>query len=316
MEQITPLVLMREISSVECYSTTGQPALREISLEACAGQTLGILGGSAFELRLLAEILAGAKAYATGVCSLAGRGMMRRKGTVLEHTFYIGSTGMLLENMAVLEYLTLLTTRRPGSMARRQRDMLDLLESLGLERIALTPNVRLSPAEKTAVLLVGASLSPSVIVIVNLPRLEWDQWLYAPMAKVSARLREQGKVLLLTTQSAAMAQAISTDIAVLKDGGIAQCGPLEQLLRQWDDRRLTLSVDAEDLAAALEQALAPHGLWAEREGEEWLVRGPAAADAMGLTLEVLHQQGLRPRRLAVCEPKLDFALSKVLHHAS
>ena len=99
-------VLMEHVGSMEYYQSPQQDpkqVFSDINFEALEGEVWAILGTSAFEVRLLLEIIANARPYKDGRCVLAQKGMMRKKRTILPHVYYIGSTNMLFTNMNVLE---------------------------------------------------------------------------------------------------------------------------------------------------------------------------------------------------------------------
>ena len=121
-------VLMEHVGSMEYYQSPQQDpkqVFSDINFEALEGEVWAILGTSAFEVRLLLEIIANARPYKDGRCVLAQKGMMRKKRTILPHVYYIGSTNMLFTNMNVLEYLMYITAREQGDAAVRQKRILE-----------------------------------------------------------------------------------------------------------------------------------------------------------------------------------------------
>jgi ABC-2 type transport system ATP-binding protein len=246
------LVLMRDVCSNEYYKTAdSQPmqVLKNISFEAKRGQIWSILGNSIFEIMLLTEIMSGARTYEKGQCSLSGFGMMRRKRTVLPHTFYIGSTNMLFNNMKVLEYLMFATSRSKIGALSRQQQILDKLLEVGLDFIALTPIEMLTPQEKAVVTLFCSTFSQSQLFIINLPRLIYDAKLIVSMAKIAELIKKDNKALIITTECIELAQAISTGIMIIRNGTVKYCGELTDLLKNND--KVLYSVQSEDSTAML-----------------------------------------------------------------
>ena len=81
-------VLMEHVGSMEYYQSPQQEpkqVFSDINFEALEGEVWAILGTSAFEVRLLLEIIANARPYKDGRCVLAQKGMMRKKRTILPH---------------------------------------------------------------------------------------------------------------------------------------------------------------------------------------------------------------------------------------
>lgn len=75
-------VLMEHVGSMEYYQSPQQDpkqVFSDINFEALEGEVWAILGTSAFEVRLLLEIIANARPYKDGRCVLAQKGMMQQK---------------------------------------------------------------------------------------------------------------------------------------------------------------------------------------------------------------------------------------------
>jgi ABC-2 type transport system ATP-binding protein len=253
------LVIMRDVCSNEYYRSAGNKpvqVLKNISFEAKRGQIWSILGNSIFEVMLLTEIMAGARAYENGQCSLSGFGMMRRKRTVLPHTFYIGSTNMLFNNMKVLEYLMFATSRSKTDALLRQQQILDKLIEVGLDYIALTPIELLTPQEKAVVTLFCATYSQSQLFIINLPRLGYDAKLIETMTKIADLIKKDDKVLIITTECVDLAQAISTGIMIINNGTVKYRGELTNLLEKYDKVLYTVqSENADKMLPMLEKVM-------------------------------------------------------------
>ncbi len=231
------LVVMRDVYSNEYYkSAKNHPVqvLKNISFETKRAKVWSILGNSVFEIMLLTEIMAGARTYQKGQCSLSGLGMMRRKRTVLPHTFYIGSTNMLFNNMKVLEYLMFATSKNKIDPLIRQKQILEKLIAVGLDFVALTPIEILTPEEKAVVTLFCATYSQSSLLIMNLPRLIYDLQLVKVMANISELIISENKTLIITTQCFELAQAISTDVMLIHEGCILHKGNKQSFLEKYD----------------------------------------------------------------------------------
>jgi ABC-2 type transport system ATP-binding protein len=200
--------------------------------------------------------MAGARAYEKGKCSLAGYGMMRRKRVVLPHTMYIGSTNMLFTNMKVLEYLMFATSKGGEDALDRQQRILDRLIAVGLDHVTLTPVGLLSPQERAVVTLFCAMFSQCRLFVVNLPRLVYDAALVKAMANIAELIRNEGKALVITTEYFELAQAVSTGILLVQDGGVKYRGPLSDFLTRYDKVAFTIECeDAEGLLPRLRAAL-------------------------------------------------------------
>ena len=171
-------VLMEHVGSMEYYQSPQQDpkqVFSDINFEALEGEVWAILGTSAFEVRLLLEIIANARPYKDGRCVLAQKGMMRKKRTILPHVYYIGSTNMLFTNMNVLEYLMYITAREQGDAAVRQKRILEKIMELNMGYVALSVIGNLTPSERSVVTLLVSLFTESKLIIWNLARLEYDE---------------------------------------------------------------------------------------------------------------------------------------------
>uniref|UniRef100_UPI002672545A hypothetical protein n=1 Tax=Christensenella hongkongensis TaxID=270498 RepID=UPI002672545A len=167
-------------------------------------------------------------------------GMMRKKRVILPHVFYIGGTNIMFGNMNVLEYLMLITQKQEEHPVRRQRRIFDQLNELGLAYLSLTPIQTLTPAERSIVLLLAGSYTQSVILVWNLPRLDYTTELAGAAEKICEVLKEQGKTLLFSTKDYGLADRISTHILLLKRGTAAYAGKAEEFRTKWDRLILTI----------------------------------------------------------------------------
>lgn len=256
---IEKLVVMRDVYSNEFYKSgtdSLEQVLKNISFNASNGEIWSIMGNSVFEIRLLVEIMAGARTYQKGQCSLSGFGMMHSKRTVLPHTFYIGSTNMMLGNMKVLEYLMFATSKSKIDALTRQQQILDKMIKVGLDNIVLAPIEILTPQEKSVVILFCATFSQSQLLIMNLPRLIYDTELIEAMAKITKLLRDDNKALVITTECFELAQSISTDIMLIQNGNVKYCGQLIDLLEKYDNIIYSIqSENSETIIQLLRSAL-------------------------------------------------------------
>lgn len=243
---------MQNVFSSEYYRLPeGAPVhvLKKIAFEAHRGESWSILGPSIFEIMLLTEIMAGARVYEKGACSLSGHGMMRRKRNVLDHTFYIGSTHMLFGNMKMLEYLMFITSKSRKNVLARQKEIIEKIEAAGLAHVMLTPIERLTPEETAVVTLFSATFCQSRLFILNLPRLQYDAKLVDAMARIAGMIRADSKALVLTTACFDLAQAVSTHVMLIGGGTVRYQGELDSLTGQYDHVLYLLRF--EDAKAAL-----------------------------------------------------------------
>lgn len=233
------LVLLEKICSLEFYEfeeIERKHVLSNISMEGMAKESWAFLGDSAFELRLLLEIIANARPYDSGRCVLAKRGMMRKKRLILPHVYYIGSTNMLFDHMNVLEYMLLINKRvKENSFVLEKKIMQDLIDA-GLGYLSLSDIKHLSAQERAMITLFTSIYYESRIIIMNLARLPFSDEEITCIHHISGRLRQQHKIFIFSTMHPELAQRCATNIAIIHEGAMAFCGKMDAFVKEYDKR--------------------------------------------------------------------------------
>ena len=244
-------LLMENIYSNEYYENlqnplSNQQVLKDINFIAEKGECWSIFGSSIFELRLLLEIMANAKPFSNGRLLIGGLDTTQKNGTVLPYLFYIGSTNMAFGNMNMLEYLMFITSNSKKDAVSRQDYLLNFLVDAGLGYICLTPISMLTPQEKSLVILTAAVLSDSKLLVMNLPRLLYEQKEIDSIIKLTSKLRYLEKTLIFNTECPELAQAISTHFCYLYKGEIIYRNCLRNFLKEFDRVIYLLGADNMD----------------------------------------------------------------------
>lgn len=255
--QVENIVFMEDISSGEYFLRENEEprrVLEDIDLLIKKGEAWGISGKSGFEIKLLLEIMANIRPYDTGRCILIERGMVRNKRIILRHVFYIGNSGMVYNNMNVLEFLMFAMNKFKGSRAELQERIFEFLIASGLDYIALTPNRLLTREEKAVVTLVAAAYSDSIMIVFNFPGYEFDEVLIEAIAKISMFIRDRGKSLIIGTQNSLLIEKACTHTAFIADGRIIYRGTVENLRLNFD--KIVVIIRDKDIDTMMEQ-LAP-----------------------------------------------------------
>ncbi len=227
---------MKQLSSLEhyCEGKELRPVLQDINLLMKRAESWGIYGQSAFEIKLLLEIMANIKPYHDGKCVLVERGMVRNKRVILDHVFYIGTTTMLYHNMNVLEYLMFATAKQRIKLVYRQEEIFELLISLGLGPISLSPIDYLTPEERAVITLVAAAYSDSVMIVFNFPECEFDDVLTNAITLIADHMIKSGKTLILGSRDCLLIERACSHTAYLADGRIIYQGTVTDLRWNYD----------------------------------------------------------------------------------
>lgn len=255
-------LLMENIYSFEYYKSNqsllpDEQVLKNISFSANKGDIWSIFGNSIFEIKLLLEIMANAKIYEKGRLSINGLDTTERKRTVLPYVFYIGSTNMAFSNMNVLEYLMFITGNSRKKSVERQEYLLEFLMNTGLGYICLTPIGMLTPEEKSIVILAAAVLSDSMLLIMNLPRLQYDQKQIDSIKKLTSRFHYSGRTFIFNTECYSLAQSISTHFCYLYKGEIIYLNSLKNFLDEFDRVIYSLSAENNDYMVQILRTVLP-----------------------------------------------------------
>jgi len=160
--------------------------------------------------------------------------MMRNKRVILKHVFYIGTTTMLYHNMNVLEYLMFATAKKGIKLVYRQEKIFELLISVGLGHISLSPIDYLTNEEKAVIALVTAAYSSSAIIVFNFPEYEFDDVLSNAIAKISSQITESRKTLILGCRDCLLIEKACSHTAYLADGRIIYQGTVKNLRLNYD----------------------------------------------------------------------------------
>lgn len=231
------MVLMSALSSSECVLREGKEpvrVLREIDLSINEAESWGITARTAYEIRLLLEIIGNIRPYEGGKCVLVQRGMMRKKRVIQPHIFYIGNTDMLYDNMNTLEFLMFATAHVRKDRISMQEELFEFLIDIGLGELSLTGLRWLSSEEKALVALIAAAYSNSRIIIFNVPDAVFDERLRDAIGKTAELITRQGKALIIGTLDHALIQTACSHTAFIADGRLIYRGTAERLRMEFD----------------------------------------------------------------------------------
>ena len=293
---------MEGLSSIEHYHTRGERprrVLENINLVIKRPESWGIYGRSLLEIKLLLEVMANIKPYHAGRCILVERGMMRNKRVILEHVFYICGPTMLYDNMNVLEFLMFATAKRGSGAVYRQEQIFELLLSIGLGPISLTPIARLTREEKVVVTLLVTAYSESVMIVFNVPEYRFNRMLSTAIAHIAALIKERGKTLIMGSKDCRLIEKSCSHTAYVAEGRMIYQGTVEEL-RLTYDKILLIIEDPE--APQIMERLAPRlpELHFTLKGRRLLISEPGEDNTdPHLIYENIIRSGFAPRSMKV-----------------
>ncbi len=310
---VQTMVSMAGVSSAEgIVREGGEPrrVLSDITLRVERAQSWGITARTAYEIRLLLEIIGNIRPYDGGKCVLAERGMLRRKRVIQPHVFYIGGTDMLYGSMNVLEFLMFATARLREEKLSMQENLFEFLIAIGLSDISLTAVKWLSAEEKAVVTLIAAAYSASAMIVFNLPEAAFDARLRSAIAQTATLIMRRGKALILGTLDCALIDEACTHTAFIADGRMLYQGTAEALKQEYDRCVLILDdADIEDLRRKLDAVLDGSGLSAK----DGCLRVTASDDAQTPALyRRIAEAGVLPHAIRMHEKTVNYAYEELV----
>jgi simple sugar transport system ATP-binding protein len=226
------------LHNVSALGITGQPALRDVSLEVHAGEILGVAGVSGNGQRELAEVIAGLRPISSGRIELGGAdvaswSVARRTdaglGYVPEERMHDG----IVQEFSVAENLILQDHTHPpisrgifldfGAIAQRSRD---LVRDFRIRTPSIdTPTRSLSGGNIQKVIMARElSRSPRVLVAAQ-PTRGVDIGATEYIHERLLEQRRQGSATLLISEDLDEILALSDRIAVLYEGRVMDIIP-------------------------------------------------------------------------------------------
>ena len=218
----------------------GTPILRGVDLVVPSGALFAILGASGSGKTTLLRLLGGFERADSGTIEIDGRqvsGPGLHVSPERRQIGYVTQEGSLFPHLTVAANVVFGLPRRQ----RRDRNKAEaMLESVGLPASYATraPH-ELSGGEQQRVALARALAPQPKLVLLDEPFSALDASLRIETREaVAAILQAVGATALLVTHDQSEALSMGREVAVLRDGALAQVAPPEELYRQPVDAAL------------------------------------------------------------------------------
>ncbi len=218
----------------------GTPILRGVDLVVPSGALFAILGASGSGKTTLLRLLGGFERADSGTIEIDGRqvsGPGLHVSPEKRQIGYVTQEGSLFPHLTVAANVVFGLPRRQ----RRDRNKAEaMLESVGLPAsyAARAPH-ELSGGEQQRVALARALAPQPKLVLLDEPFSALDASLRIETREaVAAILQAVGATALLVTHDQSEALSMGREVAVLRDGALAQVAPPEELYRQPVDAAL------------------------------------------------------------------------------
>lgn len=226
----SPVALRTEALDVAFGDREG---LRSINLDVAPGERLALLGPSGSGKTSLLRSLAGLQPVLAGRVSVDGRDVTtlppEERGIV-----YMHQAPSLFPHLSVLHNVTFPLDVRGHSRAEADRRAREGLARVRLEALADRAPSTLSGGQRHRVALARALAASPRVLLLDEPFASLDPALRAEVrdAVVQVLRDTHGPAAIVVTHDVDEAAALGDRVAVLLDGGIAQCGqPAEVFAR-------------------------------------------------------------------------------------
>jgi putative ABC transport system ATP-binding protein len=218
---------------VQVYGAPGEEitALRGVDLTVSAADTVALLGPSGAGKSTLLWLLAGLIKPTAGVAEVCGRrvnDLTRRSAAAMR----LRQVGVVLQNPGrnLLPNETaagnLLFAQRPvrQSQAVRRRRTADLLDAVGLARVARRPAGRLSGGEQQRLAVAVALANGPQLLLADEPTSQLDQASAAAViGLIQAANQDRGTTVVVVTHDPAVGSALGRTVTI-RDGRVGAEG--------------------------------------------------------------------------------------------
>ena len=204
-----------------------------LNLDVPAGSLTAILGPSGSGKTTLLRVLAGFEHADAGTVRI-GSAVADGPGVFLpaerRRIGYVPQEGSLFPHLTVAANVAFGLSRRKWGRERRSKRCADLLEAVGLGGLDRRYPHQLSGGQQQRVALARALAIAPEVVLLDEPFASLDAHLRASVrADVQHLLKESGTTSVLVTHDQDEALSTADRVAVLRDGGIAQCATPQEL---------------------------------------------------------------------------------------
>lgn len=222
------------------------PVLHGVDLEVPAGSITAILGPSGSGKTTLLRLLAGFERPDGGTIAIGGRqvdGLGRHVATRDRHIGYVPQEGSLFPHLDVRANVGFGLPR-----SDRKARVAELLDLTGLSELARRYPHQLSGGQQQRVALARALAPEPSLVLLDEPFSSLDAFLRASVRlDVVTILRKAGITAVVVTHDQDEALSMADQVAVFRDGVVAQCGPPEEVYARPVDAALARFVGGANL---------------------------------------------------------------------
>ena len=220
----------------------GRRVVNDVSIRICAGEVVGLLGPNGAGKTTSFHLILGQIPPNNGRVLLDGKEITRlpmylraRRGIG-----YLPQEASIFRKMTVEENLLAILEIRCASGALARDRSAELLDELGLTRVAQTPGYALSGGERRRAEIARALASDPQYMLLDEPFAGIDPIAVAELQQIVGGLREKGIGVLITDHNVRETLQITNRAYIINEGRIFRHGTPAELASDADVRRVYL----------------------------------------------------------------------------
>jgi ABC-2 type transport system ATP-binding protein len=204
-------------------------ALDRVTLAIEPGETFGLLGANGAGKTTLIRLITGYLIPTSGTLAVDGFSPVTRPAAVHAKLGYVAETSRLYPDLRVERFLRFAGEIRGLSHALLEDAVERALDRFSLRHVSRRLVGNLSKGFQQRVSLAQAFLHDPALLIVDEPTSGLDPMQREEVDAVLAQLRGE-RTVILCTHDLAEAQALTSRVAVLRQGRLVALGPTEEVL--------------------------------------------------------------------------------------
>jgi ABC-2 type transport system ATP-binding protein len=280
-------------------------ALDGLSFEVPAGTVLGLLGPNGSGKTSTVAILSTATRADNGQASVCGADVIADPARVRGLIGFAGQFAAVDPDLTGRENLSLIgrLSRLPRRQARERAAQ--MLARFGLAEAGDRLVRTYSGGMRRRLDLAAALAHRPPVLFLDEPTAGLDPESRLELWQMIRELAADGTTVLLTTQYLAEADALASEIVLIRRGRVAAAGTPAQLKAAVGATVIELGFADEPAAAGAADALAARGYAAERAGSSVVLRSPDGPAVLVGMIRALDGRAADPAAVTVREPTLD-----------
>jgi ABC-2 type transport system ATP-binding protein len=282
-----------------------------VSISVEEGEIFGLLGPNGAGKTTLISVLAGILTPDEGKAEISGLDCTKESKKVQEHFNVVsGFTGVLFWlscEEALMYYCLIYNVKNP------KKRIEEVIAATNLEEARRLSVEDFSSGMKQRFLIAKALLNDPKIIILDEPTVGLDVESALSVREIIARLRSEGRTILLTTHNMFEAEELCNRVSFINRGRIIGTGPVEKIKEKFIGKRLVEinCSDAEEVVASLSKI---KGVIAGKKSRRTVHVAVDSYKKMKTIMRALSQSGSEIFSVSALEPTLQETYLKIMEN--